>query len=660
MKSLLTIATASINTIPLDITHNSELIIDAVTQAKKEKVDLLLLPELCLSGYGAEDMFFSQGFLAAMPQALKHIAKHLDEGMLVAVGFPLLIPGEQVFNACAVLTKDKIITCALKQHLARSGIHYEPRWFSPWPKDETTRLVIADDEVVVGDIVLNVAGIKIGFEICEDAWVASRPGRSGFQKGVDIILNPSASHYALGKQEDRLQFCQEGSRAFGCVYVYANFVGCEAGRAIYDGGNVIASEGKLVALGQRFSFQTVTVETAVVDIEANRAKRIASSESMIKNDNDNEISIDFKFKGHAASSINGKVDKPKTVDNDNVAKAIALALWDWQRKTKQKGYVISLSGGADSGLCASLVYLAHRLALDELGSEKYCQTLAQLGLHLTKPKTANEAWLKKDVMPKVLTTVYQSTKNSSDITREAAKTLAEDIGAKHHQWSVDELVDAYVERIDATLDKPLNWQDDDITLQNIQARVRSPGVWLMANKENKLLLSTSNLSEASVGYCTMDGDTSGVLAPIGGVSKSMVLKVNAFLHDTGVRLKNEKASAVVKGLAKVIAQKPTAELRPVEQTDEADLMPFEVLDTIRRLSQVAYFDPASVYERLIRQTFSQRYDEAQLKTWTERYFMLYSRNQWKRERLAVSLHIEVDSACPKTYRRFPVLNRLSL
>lgn len=659
MKSLLNVATASVNTVPLALSHNATLIKELIVKANSEKVDLLLLPELALSGYGCEDMFFSQGFLLENQKYIKEIAKSIDKGLIVAFGFPLLIPGEQVFNACAVLNDEGLIGIACKQHLARQGIHYEPRWFNAWPEGERIQLNIADKLVPVGDIVLDIDDIKIGFEICEDAWVASRPGRSCFQKGVDIILNPSASHFALGKEEDRYQFCKEGSRAFGCVYMYSNFVGCEAGRAIYDGGNIIASEGKIVSLGERFSFLETTFETAVVDVEANRARRLSASESFISKDTTEYDKVDWAFIEKNHKGINKEVSPVTMPTEQNICFAIALGLWDWQRKTKQSGYVVSLSGGADSGLCAVAVFLAHYLALDTLGLEQYINALQAMSIRVEANHHQDaEAWLKEIVMPKVLTTVYQSTKNSGELTMAAAKQLASDIGSRHLQWSVDEMVDAYIERVDAHLEKQLNWQDDDIALQNIQARARAPGVWLLANKENKLLLSTSNLSEASVGYCTMDGDTSGVLAPIGGLSKTHVLAVNRFLLDKGISLNRTSTVIKITGLKQIVSQKPTAELRPTEQSDEHDLMPFEVLDTIRRLSQVAYFDPKAILSRLLNERFKENYDKDQLTKWCSRYFSLYTRNQWKRERLAVSLHLEQDSACPKTYRRFPVLNQL--
>jgi len=278
--------------------------------------------------------------------------------------------------------------------------------------------------------------------------------------------------------------------------------------------------------------------------------------------------------------------------------------------------------------------------------------LGSLGIN-TDGIYTNKALL-SHIMPQVLTTAYQQSENSSNITAHAATQLAKALGATHHQWSISNEVAAYQDKIEHALGRTLCWEQDDIALQNIQARARSPGVWMLANLEHKLLIATSNLSEASVGYCTMDGDTSGVLSPIGGISKSLVLKLNDYLCQTGLRVNGERIK--IADLSAIVNQNPTAELRPTEQRDEADLMPFEVLDAIRVLTQVYFYVKDELLIKLKTSDFNGVYSDAQLGGYIEKYFQLYQRNQWKRERLAVSFHIEHDSACPKTYRRFPVLS----
>ena len=259
----------------------------------------------------------------------------------------------------------------------------------------------------------------------------------------------------------------------------------------------------------------------------------------------------------------------------------------------------------------------------------------------------------------MLSTIYQKTCHSSSETESSAQILALDIGANYQSWSIDNLIEQYVKLGNQSImPESLNWQQHDIALQNIQARARAPGIWLIANLKNQLLIATSNLSEASVGYCTMDGDTAGVLAPIGGLSKSWVLRLNSYLFEQGFQVDDECIEIL--GLKAVTNLRPSAELRPTEQSDEQDLMPYEVLDSIRTLAQVKNLMPNQIMDYLInREKFSGNYSQIQLTNWVEKYFLLYTRNQWKRERLATSLHLLEDSACPKTYRRYPVLSKSS-
>jgi NAD+ synthase (glutamine-hydrolysing) len=199
--------------------------------------------------------------------------------------------------------------------------------------------------------------------------------------------------------------------------------------------------------------------------------------------------------------------------------------------------------------------------------------------------------------------------------------------------------------------RPLSWDRDDVALQNIQARVRSPGVWMLANLTGSLLVSTSNRSEAAVGYATMDGDTSGGIAPIAGIDKAYLRRWLVWLERQG-----PEGCGPIPALAAVNAQQPTAELRPpaAGQTDEADLMPYDVLDCVERFAIRDRQTPLEAWQRLHGEFPG--HDPAQLARWTERFFTLWARNQWKRERYAPSFHLDDESLDPKTWCRFPILS----
>ncbi len=641
------VAAAAVNQTPLDWDGNRQRILSAIEAARQQQVSVLCLPELCLTGYGCEDAFHATGVQQIAQQVLQEIVPH-SEGMIVSVGLPLLYSGG-LFNTACLMADGRILGFAAKQNLAGEGIHYEPRWFKPWPADVRGEVQIGGHPYPIGDLIFDCGGVLLGFEICEDAWVANRPGGDLASGGADIILNPSASHFAFGKQEIRRRFVLEGSRAFGVTYVYANLLGNEAGRAIYDGGALIASGGQMVAEGPRFSCADFQVTTAVVDVAATRQQRsrISSYQPEVAEAKARAITAKIDFPPLKPVSPHLAVPAWETggaVKEEEFARAVAVGLLDYLRKSHSQGFVVSLSGGADSSSVATLVALAVRWALDELGSDGLRSKLAHIdGLPADdQPRL----WIQR-----LLTCVYQSTRNSSHTTRQAAAELAAVLGAKFLQFDVDSIVNSYVEMVSAGLGRALTWETDDLALQNIQARARAPGVWMVANIQGGLLLSTSNRSEAAVGYATMDGDTSGGLSPIAGIDKAYLRRWLTWMEQTG-----PEGMGPLPVLSLVNQQQPTAELRPPQagQTDEEDLMPYEVLDAIERAAIGNKYLPLEVFYLLEAQY--PQYDPRQLGQWVERFFRLWTRNQWKRERYAPSFHLDDQNLDPKTWCRFPILS----
>ena len=265
---LLTIGAAVLNQTPLDWEGNQAHILTALTEAKGAGVSLLCLPELCLCGYGCEDAFHAPGTRRESRRLLATLLPH-TAGMIVSFGLPVLYQNG-LYNTACLAVDGRILGFVAKQHLAGDGLHYEPRWFKEWPAGVVSRVELDGVSYPIGDLYFACGRIRIGFEICEDAWVAARPGSGLARRGVDVILNPSASHFAFGKSAVRRRLVEEGSRAFGVTYVYSNLLGNEAGRAIYDGGALIAAAGSLLARGPRFSFRDVVLTTAVTDIDATR------------------------------------------------------------------------------------------------------------------------------------------------------------------------------------------------------------------------------------------------------------------------------------------------------------------------------------------------------------------------------------------------------
>ena len=595
------IAGATVNQTPLDWEGNLNRILSAVEQAKSEQVEILCFPELAITGYGSEDLFLSYWY----PQkALAQLGKLIPycSDITVAVGLPLRVQ-DKVYNTIAVIENAELKGFVAKQFLAIDGVHYEFRWFTPWLANEVVEFNFQGKNILLGDLTFHHKGIHYGFEICEDAWRGqTRPGYRLRDRAVDLIFNPSASHFAMGKSIERKELIEDSSSLFECYYAYVNLLGNEAGRMIFDGEILLGKSGRLMARNQLLSFQDFQV--FAFELDDNNVQQLA----------------------------------PIKLKEWEFVQASALALFDYLRKSRSQGFVLSLSGGADSSTIAILVAEMVRRGIHELGLEKFVE---KLGI----PFTQQTADPEKELVGKLLTTAYQGTGNSSDDTFNSAKSLAESIGAIFYSWTIDEEVGSYTAKIETAIGRKLTWDQDDITLQNIQARSRSPIIWMLANINHALLLSTSNRSEGDVGYATMDGDTSGSISPIAAVDKHFIL------HWLQWAEKNLDRP----GLSYVNSLTPTAELRPLErtQTDEKDLMPYSVIVEIERLAIRDRRSPMDVFLILKEEL---PLEELVLKGYIKKFFRLWSRNQWKRERLAPSFHLDEFNVDPKTWYRFPILS----
>jgi len=628
---------ASVNQTPLDWEGNARRIIAILDEAQERGIAIICLPELCTTGYGCEDMFLSPHLHQKAQDVLFRVIWETKFEGTYAIGLPVVYENS-VYNCMAVVNRGRLCGLSAKQNLAKDGLHYEPRWFQPWVKGCAGSVKLGSlnyggssvSKISIGDLVFEGSGIRFGFEICEDAWVAERTGSHLARKGVDVIFSPAASHFAFGKQQIRRGFVSEGSRAFGCAYVYANLLGNESGRVVFDGSTFIASNGKVLQEGDCFSFKDHNIIEADIHLDTLRIGRL-SREGFKGGCEKGPITQRVgKIKTLGPADVNSSTQESQDLTkNEEFENAIALGLFDYLRKSKTQGYVISLSGGADSAAAAVLVNSMVRLAKAELGDVGLKNRLSHINKEIS--------------VTNLLTTVYQGTRNSSLVTDKAATAVAKGVGATHLEVSVDGLVEGYKAIVGNALGVDWDWDTHDMPLQNIQARVRSPLAWMIANVENKILLATSNRSEAALGYATMDGDTSGGLSPLAGIDKNYLLSWLRYMEEN------------IPELSYINQQRPTAELRPLEegQTDEEDLMPYEVLDQIERLMVKDKQGPYEIYHWLDHHT---EHDPANLRTWVTRFFRLWSRNQWKRERYAPSFHLDEANLDPKSWCRFPILS----
>lgn len=650
-----TTAVLALNTSALGIKDNLQELSKAVAEAQKLGKHALFASELSVCGMECQDLFLNHGFIKKIVTLVDEFQQNLPEDFVVGLGLPrFLTASEQELVSChfcedllansyVVMTKHERILQTpgkLVKHLSRTDYAY--RYFAPVKSLSPEQLIKNYVFTIEQKQVLVLFGDP-------DLFLGLQDYVKEHKEQFAYIVMPEAYLYEMGKPHQVEQLCLKVASDFDLPVIKVNNLGCEGGSFIYDGQCLFIENKQLVARNALFSFKNgdlVTVERSVV---------------------------------------------PALKEKDELLKAIALGLYNWQIKTHSKGYAISMSGGADSALCATLVTLSHVHALLELGSDLYISKLQALGISNIDYEAFSEAVkeaggifkkgpyddscdsktiddvinvLKQYVLPKVLVLVYQGSDYSGQVTLTAAKKMAECLGATFYEWTISSLVSKYVDLVNNVLDSKLDWEHDDIALQNIQARARLPGIWLMANHKGFLLIATSNLSEAAVGYCTMDGDTAGGLSPIAGIGKSHILKINREILHEGIGLNGYNQSFKVPAIKFIVAQAPTAELRPGgEQTDEKDLMPYPLLDQIRKMMVLDNLMPQEIEEELINNpdkyakvTYDLGLDDAAIRRSVRRFVGLFQRNQWKRERFATSFHIEPDDASPKSFLRFPILS----
>ena len=600
------LASSNLNQTPLSWDKNLRNIKNSIKLSIKKNVDILCLPELSITGYGCQDLFFNKWFIEKSDNLLVEISK-ICKSITVIVGLPIFYKNK-LYNACCIIKNTEILGFFLKSNIPNDGVHYEKRWFSSWEFGKIEKIKFNNIEYPIGSIQLEYNNdITLGFEICRDSWDNERPANYIKTKKNLIIFNPIASHYAFNKFEFRKDLVIKSSKKFNCTYLSVNLLGNESGKIIFEGDSILAQKGKLLDVSKRFSFEDFSINFNTINLEGNN-----------KNYNETSTNIYEEF-----------------ID------IFSLSILDYLSKSKLKGYGLSLSGGLDSSCIAILIYEMVKRFIAKKGSDQLIKRLNLKEVKLTKNENKNH----KLIINKILYTAYQKSENSSKETQKSAKLLSKFIGSKHYEWEINEEVDSVIKKISSSTKKKYSWDNNNIALQNIQARVRSPFIWFIANTNNLLLLSTSNRSESSVGYSTMDGDSSGSISPIAGIDKIFIKKLLNYL----IKKYNYYP------LKNVLNLKPSAELKPLHenQIDENDLMPYEILNQIEKLAIKERISPAEIFLYLQKEM---KIEKKLSKTYVKKFYKKFSMNQWKRERTAPSFHFDEFSVDSSLWLRFPILS----
>ena len=656
------VAVASTNQTVGDWIGNARRIREVIVEAKSRGVRLLLLPEMCIPGYSLGDRLLRAGTVRRSWDVLMALREE-TEGIAVAVGLPLLYEGV-LFNVMGVLANGELCGLVAKENLATGDVEYENRYFEPWPHERLVRYEGPDGVTApLGQQMFELADLgTIAFEICEDAWKGIRPGSTYVLAGADILLNPSASWFCIGKHAIRRRMVTQSSQEDHCAYLYASLLGCDATRLIFDGSTFIAVNGQILKEGRRFEFEhDWDLIEQVIDIDEIRHIRMeegswreqhARMQTGTYGSRPTCIKVPGTFatskrpappapywvpllEGHPDPSLahheqrglRGHSIKAQDINHLELELSIALALRDYQRKTHVPGFCLALSGGRDSAMVALLV---HRMFRHQF------------------PGLSDEA-LREKVREHFIC-AYMATENSGPQTQSAARQVANEVGALFYDGQIQGALQAATETVERMTGDEFSWSNPahDVPLQNIQARLRGMLIWTVANLHNYLLLVTSNKSEAAVGYTTMDGDTSGGLAPIADVPKSLV---SLWLDWAG-------RTYDYPGLNAILAMQASAELRPPEraQTDEDDLMPFFILDQLMYLFVQLALDPTQIFCRLWPSVFEHYH--GRIRPFAEdirRFVRMFCFAQWKRERFAISFRVTAFDLDPKAGFRFPAV-----
>ena len=513
-------------------------------------------------------------------------------------------------------------------------------------------------------------------------------------KPANFIICRNAFPFALGRQRKVREALANLSERYGNCIVYPVPEGVESGSAIYDGGATIACRG-YVLQSRRFLYEVEPSCDAFASLTMNVSEKDAILfDDLMEEDRffrPSDLRKDDLSSGKKLVSWETAGD----VLYEEFARVVPYGLFDYMRKCRANGFALSMSGGADSATIAALVRLGVKFASERgihtflrwLSSDSHdWNTLIGRFPQLGRLQRDSELWRRVfseegeeraiseeesnmcqlDIVSFLLTTFYQATRNSSETTRVAAREVANECGATHYEFDVDSIIEQYKSMVAEAMNDPWRWDRDDVALQNIQARGRGPSAWLVANKTGRLLLATGNRSEVACGYATMDGDTCGGLSPIAGVDKAFIRKWLVWLERTGVLLEkgdNDKLSPrrfCIPALRYINEQQPTAELRPLEtkQTDEADLMPYPILNAFERalIRDRLPFGDALARVASEARDLGVTVDAETLLEWGRRFGRLWSVSQWKRQRYAPGFQLDDYDLAPTSWTVYPIVS----
>ena len=468
------IALAQINPIVGDLAGNRELILTSLADAKVREADLVLFPELAVTGYPPEDLLLRPGFVRAAEESLAMIARE-THGIVAVVGAPHF--DSDLYNTAAVCAAGEVKALVRKRFLPNYGVFDEFRYFAPGE----------------GLALFELGGALFGVTICEDMWQPGPPATDLALAGAELIVNISASPFHLLRDREREEMFRTRARDNSAFVAFCNAVGGQD-ELIFDGQSlVIDDEGTVLARAPGFEEALVVVD---VDPRSAVGRRLTDTRRRALAQDRGELGpVDRIHVGGGREHADALTAEVAPFDDDleQMRKALELGLGDYVRKNGFKDTLVGVSGGIDSALVAAL-------AAETLGPER---------LHC----------------------VSMPSRFSSQGTRGDAQRLAENLGCDFREIAIEPIVEDFV----GVLAPSFEGREPDLTEENLQARIRGTLLMALSNKFGWLLIATGNKSEMSVGYATLYGDMAGGFALLKDVFKTDVFRLARHLNERAGR-----------------------------------------------------------------------------------------------------------------------------
>ena len=592
-QSFIRVATACPEVAVGDIATNARRIGALYDASVREGVSLVVFPELSLTGYTLGDLVQHRLVLDSAKQALLELAKRTrGKETALVVGLPVGA-GNALYNCAAMISKGAIRGIVPKTYLPGHDEFYDPRWFRPWHEKANTELRIGGQLVPFGtDLLFQVGNAKVGVEICEDLWVPNPPSAKLAEAGATIIVNPSASPEQVTKDTYRKQLVAMQSSRLIAAYVYA---GCDSSESTTDivmgGHQMIAENGRILAERAPFS---VDKPLLAADIDLDRLLH------------DRRKNTNFSF--HSALVVDclvrqGQGDLRRHVDphpfiptGPDAAKELerildiqAQGLATRMRQTGVDKLVLGLSGGLDS----TLALLVAIRAAERLGKKP-----SDLIQTITMPGAA-----------------------SSDTTQSNATKLAKALKVKHKIIPIAALAKAQLRALGH------DGASQDVTYENVQARVRTSLLFDTANQLKGQVIGTGDLSEIALGWSTYNGDHMSHYNVNASIPKTLVQRLVAH----AAKQRGGEAGKLLRAILDTPISPELTQGRPggISQLTETLIGPYELHDFfLYQFIRSGDAPPKIAY--LAAHAFAGKYTPAEIKKWLNVFIRRFMGNQWKR------------------------------